>query len=98
MYSALRTIEKKNLRDRSRRLASNAKELGLAKQQAQEYEQLDVTRKKGVYEAQQRCRKFRTGEKDWSPKTTLLGIRALFGSWHAIGHMGPRFKDGIMQD
>jgi hypothetical protein len=34
--------------------------------------------KKGVYEAQQQCRKFRTGGKDWSPKTTLLGIRVLF--------------------
>jgi hypothetical protein len=33
---------------------------------------------KGVYESQQQCRKFRTGEKDWSPKTTLLGIRVLF--------------------
>jgi hypothetical protein len=34
--------------------------------------------KKGVYEAQQQCRKFRTEEKDWSPKTTLLGIIVLF--------------------
>jgi hypothetical protein len=34
--------------------------------------------KKGVYEAQQQCRKFRTGGKDWSPKTTLLGIIVFF--------------------
>jgi hypothetical protein len=47
-------------------------------QQAQEYEQLDELRKKGVYKEQQKCRKFRTGGKDWSPKTTLLGIRVLF--------------------
>jgi hypothetical protein len=71
-------IEKTQLRERSRKLASNAKERGITQQQAQEYEQLDTLRKKGVYEAQQQCRKFRTGEKDWSPKTTLLGIRVLF--------------------
>jgi hypothetical protein len=64
--------EKKNLRKRSRKLTSDAKELGLTQQQAQEYEQLDVLRNKGFYEAQQQCRKFRTGE------TTLLGIRVLF--------------------
>jgi hypothetical protein len=34
--------------------------------------------KKGVYEAQQQCRKFRAGCKYWSPNTTLLGIRVLF--------------------
>jgi hypothetical protein len=34
--------------------------------------------KKGVYEARQQYRKFRTEEKDWSPKMTLLGIRVLF--------------------
>jgi hypothetical protein len=34
--------------------------------------------KKGVYEAQQHCRKFRIGEKDWTPKTTILGVRVLF--------------------
>jgi hypothetical protein len=39
---------------------------------------LDALRKKGVYEAQQQCRKVRTGKKDWSPKTTILGIRVLF--------------------
>jgi hypothetical protein len=71
-------IEKKQLRERSRKLASDAKELGLARQQAQEYEQLDALRKKGVYEAQQECRKLCTGGKEWSPKTTLLGIRVLF--------------------
>jgi hypothetical protein len=71
-------IEKKQLRERSHKLASDAKELGLTQQQAQESEQLDALRKKGVYEAQQQCRKFRTGDKDWSPKTTLLGIRVLF--------------------
>jgi hypothetical protein len=54
-------IEKKQLQERSRKLASDAKELGLTQQQAQEYEQLDALRKKGVYEAQQQCRKFRTG-------------------------------------
>jgi hypothetical protein len=32
---------------------------------------------KGVYEAQQQCRKFHTGEKYWSPKTALLGVRVL---------------------
>jgi hypothetical protein len=41
----------------SRKLASNAKELGLTQQQAQEYEQLDALLEKGVYEAQQQCRK-----------------------------------------
>jgi hypothetical protein len=71
-------IEKKQLRERSRKLESDGKELGLTQQQAQEYEQLDALRKKGVYEAQQECRKFRTGEKDWTPKTTLLEIRVLF--------------------
>jgi hypothetical protein len=35
-------IEKKQLRERSRKLASDAKELGLTQQQAQEYEQLDA--------------------------------------------------------
>jgi hypothetical protein len=39
-------IEKKQLHERSRKLASDAKELGLAQQQAQEYEQLDAPRKK----------------------------------------------------
>jgi hypothetical protein len=39
-------IEKKKLRERSRKLASDAKELGLTKKQAQEYEQLDALRKK----------------------------------------------------
>jgi hypothetical protein len=34
--------------------------------------------KKGFYEVQQQCKKCRTGEKYWSPKTTLLGIRVLF--------------------
>jgi hypothetical protein len=71
-------IENKQLRERSRKLASDAKELGLTQQQAQEYEQLDALQKKGVYEAQQHCRKFHTGEKYWSPKMTLLGIRVLF--------------------
>jgi hypothetical protein len=71
-------IEKKQLRERSCNLAPDAKELGLTQQQAQEYDKLDALRKKGVYEAQQQYRKFRTGEKDWSPKTTLLGIRVLF--------------------
>jgi hypothetical protein len=52
--------------------------MGLAQQQAQEYEQLDELRKKGVYETQQQCRKFRTGGKCWSPKMTLLGIRVIF--------------------
>jgi hypothetical protein len=37
-----------------------------------------MLQKRGVYEVQQQCRKIRTGEKDWSPKTTLLGIRVLF--------------------
>jgi hypothetical protein len=41
-------IEKKQLRERSRKLASDAKELGLAQQQAQEYEQMDALCKKGV--------------------------------------------------
>jgi hypothetical protein len=71
-------IEKKQLRERSHKLASDAKELGLTQEQAQEYEQLDALRKKGVYEAQQQCRKFHAGEKEWSPKMTLLGIRFLF--------------------
>jgi hypothetical protein len=71
-------IEKKQLCEKSRKLASDVKEMGITHQQAQEYEQLDALRKKGIYEAQQQCRKFRTGEKDWSPNTTLLGIRVLF--------------------
>jgi replicative DNA helicase len=70
-------IEKKQLLERSRKLASDAKELGITQQQAQEYEQLDALRKKGFYEAQQQCRKFCAGEKDGSPETTLLGIRVL---------------------
>jgi hypothetical protein len=52
--------------------------MGLTQQQAQEYAQLYALRKKGVYEAQQQCRKLRTGGKYWSPKMTLLGIRVLF--------------------
>jgi hypothetical protein len=71
-------IEKKQLHERSRNLASDAKELGLTQQQAQQYEKLDALQKKGVYEAQKQCRKFRTGEKDWSSKMMLLGIRVLF--------------------
>jgi uncharacterized protein (UPF0305 family) len=39
-------IEKKQLRDRSGKLSSDAKELGLTQQQAQEYEQLDSLQKK----------------------------------------------------
>jgi hypothetical protein len=53
------------------------KQLVLTQQQAQDYEQLDALRKKGVYEAKQQCSKLCTGEKDWSPKMTLLGIRVL---------------------
>jgi hypothetical protein len=68
IYHYEQYMEKKKLRDRSRKLASDAKELGLTQQQEQEYEQLDALRKKRVYESQQQCRKFRTGEKDWSPK------------------------------
>jgi hypothetical protein len=90
-------IEKKQLRERSRKLAADDKKLRLAQQQAQEYEQLDALRKKGVYEAQQPCSKLCTGGKDWSPKTTLLGIRVLLWNWHTIGHTGPRFKYGTMQ-
>jgi hypothetical protein len=71
-------IEKTQIYERRSNLASYAKEPGLTQQQAQEYEQLDALRKKGVYEAQQQCRKFRTGENEWSPKMTLMGIRALF--------------------
>jgi hypothetical protein len=71
-------IEKKQLHERSHKLAVDAKELSLTQQQAQEYEQLDALRKKGVYEAQQQCRKLRTVGKDGSPKTTLLEIRVLF--------------------
>jgi hypothetical protein len=71
-------IEKKQLCERSRNLASDAKELGLTQQQEKEYEQLDALRKNRVYEAHQQCRKFCTGDKDWSPKITLLGIRVLF--------------------
>jgi hypothetical protein len=71
-------IEKKQLCERSRKLTAYAKELGLTQKQAQEYEQLDALRKKGVYEAQQQCMKFRTGEKDWTPKHTILGVRVLF--------------------
>jgi hypothetical protein len=56
-------IEKKQPHERSRKLAADDRELGIAKQQAQEYEQLDALRKKGVYEAQQQCRKLCTGEK-----------------------------------
>jgi hypothetical protein len=41
-------IKKKQLRERSRKLAPDAKELGLTQQQAQEYEQLDALRKTGV--------------------------------------------------
>jgi hypothetical protein len=39
---------------------------------------MDALQKKVVYEAPQQCRKFRTGEKDWSQKTTILGVRELF--------------------
>jgi hypothetical protein len=35
-------IEKKKFRERSRKLAADAKELGLTQQQAQEYEKLDA--------------------------------------------------------
>jgi hypothetical protein len=90
-------IEKKHLRERSRKLASDAKELGITQQQAQEYEQLDALRKKGVYEAQQQCRKLRTREKIGHKKRHYLESESVSGSWHATGHMGPRFNDGIMQ-
>jgi hypothetical protein len=73
-------IEKKQLRERSCKLAADAKELGIIQQQAQEYEQLDALRKKGVYEAQQQCRKFRTVEKDWSPKTQYWESESYSGS------------------
>jgi hypothetical protein len=33
---------------------------------------------KGVYETQHQCRKFRTGEKYWTQKTTILGVRVIF--------------------
>jgi hypothetical protein len=42
-------IEKKQLRERSRKLVADAKELGLIQQQAQEYEQMDALRKKGFH-------------------------------------------------
>jgi hypothetical protein len=71
-------IEKKKLRERSHKLSADAKELDLTQQQAREYEQLDALRKKGVYEAQQQGSKFRAGQKYWSPKTTILGVRVLF--------------------
>jgi hypothetical protein len=90
-------IEKKQLRERSRKLASDAKELVLTQQQAQEYEQLDALRKKGVYEAQQQCRKFCTGEKTGHKKLHYWESESYSGSWHAIGYTGSRFKDGITQ-
>jgi hypothetical protein len=43
-----KNIEKKQLRDRSRKLASDDKELGLTQQQAQEYEQLDALQKRSL--------------------------------------------------
>jgi hypothetical protein len=52
-------MKKRQLRVRSRDLAQDAHDLGLTKEQAQEYEQLDALRKKGVYEAHQQSRKFR---------------------------------------
>jgi hypothetical protein len=39
-------IEKKKFHERSRKLAADAKELGLAQKQAQEYEKLDKPRQK----------------------------------------------------
>jgi protein involved in sex pheromone biosynthesis len=90
-------IEKKQLREWIHKVASNAKELGLTQKQAKEYEQLDALRKKEVYEAQQKCRKFRTEEKDWSPKTTLLGIRVLFWKLACNRACGAKFKDGLTQ-
>jgi hypothetical protein len=56
-------IEKKQLRERSRKLAADVKKMGITQQQVQEYEQLHALREKGVYQAQQQCRKFRTGKK-----------------------------------
>jgi hypothetical protein len=35
-------------------------------------------RSHNLYKAQQKCRKFHTGEKDWKPRTTILGVRGLF--------------------
>jgi hypothetical protein len=46
-------IEKRQLHERSHKLAEDSKELGLTQQQAQEYEQLDALYTKGFYEAQQ---------------------------------------------
>jgi hypothetical protein len=85
-------IDKKQLLEKSRKLASDAKELGLTQQQAKEYEKLDAILKKGVYEAQQKCRKFHTGGKYWSPKTALLGIRVLFWKLTFNGAYGAKVQ------
>jgi hypothetical protein len=85
-------IEKKQLHERSGKLSSDAKELGLTQKQAQEYEKLDALRKKGVYEAHQQCRKFRTGGKDWCPKATLLGIRIIFWKLACNRAYGAKFQ------
>jgi hypothetical protein len=75
-------IEKKKLRERIRKLAVDVKELGLTQQQTQEYEELDELSKKGVYNAQQQCRKFHTGGKTGHQKPQYWESKSYSGSWH----------------
>jgi hypothetical protein len=90
-------IENKKLCERSRKLASDAKELGLTQQQAQEYEKLDEIRKKEFTKHNNNAGNSVQGKKNGHQKRHYLESESFYGSWHAIGHTGPRFNGGIMQ-
>jgi hypothetical protein len=71
-------IKDKQILVRGQQLDETVQATGLTPDQAQVYEELDALGKKGVDEEQQQCRKLCTGNVDWTPKTTLLGLRVQF--------------------
>jgi hypothetical protein len=80
-------IEKKQLRERIRKLASGAKELGLTQQKAQEYEQLDALQKKeftkhnnNAGNSVQGKRVFTKNETTWN-QSTFLEVGMQQGIW-----------------
>jgi hypothetical protein len=83
--------------DRSRKLESDSKELGLTQQQAQECEQLDALPKKEFTKHSNDAGNSVQGKKIGHQKLRYLEPESFSESWHATGHMGPRFNNVIMQ-
>jgi hypothetical protein len=58
---------------------------------------MDTLQKKGVYKAQTNAGNSVQGTKTGHQKLHYLEAESFSGSWHATGHTGPRFNEGIMQ-